>query len=93
MRRGEHAAPTPQSTNGRRALQGIVGIVTAVVAGGCAAVAGSPGGGAVSWPVATAAFVITLVLLFVYWDRSLAEVRSRLTPMYPSPPGEFTGRH
>jgi hypothetical protein len=66
--------------------QGIVGIVTAVVAGGCGGLADSPGGGAVAWPLAALAFLVTLILLFVYWHRSLVDMRPALGPMYPTPP-------
>lgn len=66
--------------------QGIVGIVTAVVAGSCGGLAGSPAGGAVAWPLAAIAFVITLVCLFLYWHRSLTDMRAALRPIYPTPP-------
>jgi hypothetical protein len=66
--------------------QGIVGIVTAVVAGGCGGLAGSSGGGVVAWPLAAAAFLLTLALLFLYWHRSLIDMRATLTPIYPTPP-------
>lgn len=65
--------------------QGIVGIVTAVVAGGCAGVPGSLGGTAVGWTSATVAFLLTLSALFFYWHRSLTDARGRLRPMYPTP--------
>lgn len=66
--------------------QGIVGIVTAVVAGACGGLAGSPGGPIVAWPLAAVLFLVTLVLLFVYWHRSLTDARAALRPMYPTPP-------
>jgi ABC-type nickel/cobalt efflux system permease component RcnA len=52
--------------------QGIVGIVTAVVAAGCGALAASPAGNVMAWLGAILAFLVTLVALFVYWHRSLA---------------------
>ena len=58
--------------------QGIVGIVTAVVAAGCAGLAASPAGGAASWIAASLAFLITLVAAL----RLLAAV-----------PGQHPGRH
>lgn len=64
--------------------QGIVGIVTAVVAGGCVGLAASAAGGAVAWPVAVAGFLLTLTLLYLYWHRSLREIRRSFPPMYPS---------
>jgi hypothetical protein len=66
--------------------QGIVGIVTAVVAGGCAGVAGSLGGAVTAWTTAAVAFLITLWILFLYWHRSLVRARASLRPMYPEPP-------
>lgn len=65
--------------------QGIVGIVTAVVAGGCGGLAASPVGSLAAWVVATVAFLVTLVALFVYWHRSLTDVRAAIRPMYPTP--------
>ena len=65
--------------------QGIVGIVTAVVAGGCGAVAGSAAGAVAAWAIASGAAAITLFLHFFYWHRSLAQIRARLIPMYPTP--------
>ncbi len=65
--------------------QGIVGVVTAVVAGGCGGLAGAAGGGVVAWSLASLAFLVTLVLLYVYWHRSLADIRATLAPHYPTP--------
>lgn len=66
--------------------QGIVGIVTAVVAGACGGLAGSPAGGVVAWPIAALAFLLTLVLLYLYWHRSLTDMRTAFRPRYPTPP-------
>ncbi|NYE18859.1 hypothetical protein [Microbacterium immunditiarum] len=68
--------------------QGIVGIVTAVVAGGCVGLAASAAGGAVAWPLALLSFAITLALLYIYWHRSLSEVRRSYPPMFPSSPAD-----
>jgi fatty acid desaturase len=65
--------------------QGIVGIVTAVVAAGCAALASSPAGSIVAWLVAALAFLVTMVALFVYWHRSLTDMRVAIRPIYPTP--------
>jgi hypothetical protein len=65
--------------------QGIVGVITAVIAGGCGGLAGSAAGPALGWTLAAAGFVLTLCLLFLGWHRSLAELRARLVPMYPTP--------
>jgi hypothetical protein len=65
--------------------QGIVGIVTAVVAAGCGGLAVSPVGSAVAWLVATVAFVVTPVALFVYWHRALTDMHAAIRPIHPMP--------
>ena len=65
--------------------QGIVGIVTAVVAAGCGELAASPAGSVVAWLVAALAFLVTMVTLFVYWHRSLADMRAAIRPIHPTP--------
>jgi len=66
--------------------QGIVGIVTAVVAAGCAGLAVSPADSVVaSWLLAAAAFLVTLAALFIYWHRSLADMRAVIHPIHPTP--------
>jgi uncharacterized membrane protein len=65
--------------------QGIVGIVTAVVAAGCGALAASPAGNVMAWLGAILAFLGTLVALFVYWHRSLADIRAAIRPLHPTP--------
>jgi uncharacterized membrane protein len=65
--------------------QGIVGIVTAVVAAGCGAPAASPAGNVMAWLGAILAFLVTLVALFVYWHRSLADIRAAIRPLHPTP--------
>ena len=65
--------------------QGIVGIVTAVVAAGSGGLAASPAGGAATWIAAIGAFLITLLALFAYWHRSLAALRATTPPMYLTP--------
>jgi hypothetical protein len=65
--------------------QGIVGVVTAVVAGGCGGFAGSTGGAVAAWVSGAVAFAVTLTLLFVFWHRSLSRMRAILEPMYPTP--------
>lgn len=64
--------------------QGIVGVVTALVAAGCAGLAASPLGGGVAWVLAVIAFAVTLAALFAYWQRSLAELRARIRPLNPT---------
>ena len=65
--------------------QGIVGIVTAVVAAGCGALAASSAGSVAAWIAAIAAFSITLIGLFVYWHRSLVGIRAAIRPLFPTP--------
>lgn len=65
--------------------QGNVGIVTAVVAAGCGALVASPAGNVVAWLGAILAFLVTLVALFVYWHRSLADIRAAIRPLHPTP--------
>jgi hypothetical protein len=65
--------------------QGIVGIVTAVVAAGCGGFAASPAGTVVAWIAAALVFLITLVSLFVYWQRSLDAIRAAIRPIFPTP--------
>jgi hypothetical protein len=31
------------------------------------------------------AFLVTLVALFVYWHRSLADIRAAIRPLHPTP--------
>jgi hypothetical protein len=65
--------------------QGIVGIVTAVVAAGCGGLAASLAGTVAAWTMAILAFLITLTALFVYWRRSLSEIRAAIHPLHPTP--------
>jgi hypothetical protein len=66
--------------------QGIVGIVTAVVAAGCGALAASPARSVIAtWLLATLAFLVTLIALFVYWHRALSGMRTAIRPMHPTP--------
>ena len=68
--------------------QGIVGVLTAAVASAVGALAVVTAGPAAVWAMATGAFVITLVALFIYWLRSLAEIQRAIKPLYPTPPDE-----
>src|SRR4051812_47467900 len=64
--------------------QGIVGVVSASLAGiigGLATVWLSP---ATGWIVGTVAFVITLLGLFTYWNRSTAEIQRAIRPLNPT---------
>lgn len=65
--------------------QGIVGVVTAALAGAFSALAtatlGFPG-----WITAAAAFLASLTILFGYWQRSIGQLRRSLRPINPTPP-------
>ena len=63
--------------------QGIVGIVTAVVAGACGGLVASGAGAGVAWTVGVCAGALTVVLLFGFWGRSLSQVRADYPPMLP----------
>ena len=66
--------------------QGIVGIVTAVVAAGWAGLAAFPADNVVaSWLLAALAFLVTLIALLAYWRRSLTSMRAVLRPLHPTP--------
>jgi hypothetical protein len=69
--------------------QGIVGIVTAAVAAACAGLAAAGAGATVMWIAASAGFVVTVVTLFLYWGRSIADIRRAITPLRPTPSDEL----
>ncbi len=65
--------------------QGVVGIVTAAVAAAFAGLAVAPLGSLAVVILAGAAFLVTLVVLFTYWQRSIAEIVAAREPMFPTP--------
>jgi hypothetical protein len=65
--------------------QGIVGVVSGAVAAAIAGLAAAPLGYLALTAVAAVAFLITVALLLVYWQRSLRELIAYVEPMYPSP--------
>lgn len=67
--------------------QGIVGAMSAALAGAIAGFATAPLGPGFTWTLAPAVFIITLVMLFRYWNRSYRQLQAALRPMSPSPPG------
>jgi hypothetical protein len=69
--------------------QGIVGVVTSVVAGAVAGLAASDLGAGLAWAIAVGAFAVTLGALFIYWQRSLTELRAAIRPLSPTPPAEL----
>jgi hypothetical protein len=68
--------------------QGIVGVITASVAAVFGGVAFVPLGATPGWIAAAILFVVTLVALFAYWQRSLRELWAAIKPLYPTPPDE-----
>jgi hypothetical protein len=68
--------------------QGIVGVITGVVAASVASLAIIWAGPVVWWLAGAAAFLLTVVLLFIYWQRSLAEVQAAVRPLSSTPADE-----
>ena len=69
--------------------QGIVGIVTGVVAAAIAGIALAPVDLRVAWLASAVAFVATVGSLFTYWQRSLRDLRSGIRTLFPTPPDEL----
>jgi hypothetical protein len=69
--------------------QGIVGVMTAVVAGAFAGLAAAGFGPTAAWLAAVAAFSLNIAALFVYWQRSLVELQVSIKPLSPTPPEEI----
>jgi hypothetical protein len=69
--------------------QGIVGIITGAVAAAIAGLALSAPGPAVAWLAAAAALLLTVVALFAYWQRSLAEIQAAIRPLSSTPADEL----
>jgi len=70
--------------------QGIVGVITAAVVGAFSAL-GTATLGFPGWVTAAGAFVLTLVVLFAYWQRSIDQLLRSLRPINPTPPTEGAG--
>jgi hypothetical protein len=68
--------------------QGIVGIISGVVAAAFAGLAAGALGEASAWTAAAATFVVFVAVLLWYWRRSLHELRARIRPISPTPPDE-----
>ena len=67
--------------------QGIVAVMTSAVAGvivGLAALMVSPTT-VLPWIAGAVAFLVTIALLFSYWNRSLQRLRAAIRPLNPSP--------
>jgi hypothetical protein len=69
--------------------QGIVGIITGAVAASIAGLALSSTGALPSWLAAGAALLITVALLFAYWQRELAEIEAAIRPLSSTPAEEL----
>ncbi len=69
--------------------QGIVGVVAAAVAAAFSWLAAAPAGDTAAWALAALAFAATVIGLFTYWQRSLAELRASIRPLFPTPPEEI----
>jgi hypothetical protein len=68
--------------------QGIVGVITGGVAAAIAGMALSSAGPAVAWLAAAVALLLTVAILFAYWQRSLAEIQGAIRPMSSTPDDE-----
>ena len=68
--------------------QGIVAVVSASLAGIIGGLATAWLTPAAGWIVGGVAFVVTLVALFRYWNRSLAALQAAIHPLNPTPPDE-----
>ncbi len=68
--------------------QGVVGVITGAVAAAFVALASIPIGTVAASIAAAAAFVMVVAVLFVYWQRSLAELGRAIRPLYPTPSDE-----
>jgi hypothetical protein len=69
-------------------MQGVVGVVCAVLAAAIVGLASEGAGPALSWSVAAATFAITLVALILYWRRSFHSLRKAIRPINPTSPDE-----
>jgi hypothetical protein len=69
--------------------QGIVGVITGAVAASVAGVLFSWTSPVVYWLVAAAALLLTVAVLFAYWQRSLAEIQAAIRPISSTPADEM----
>ena len=66
--------------------QGIVAVVCAALAGIIGGLATSLWSATFAWGVAVLAFVVTLVGLLRYWNRSFKQIQEAVRPVFPTPP-------
>jgi hypothetical protein len=69
--------------------QGIVGVVNAAVAAAFVGLALARTDPIIAWGAAAVAFAITVIGLFVYWQRSLQALFSSIRPINPTPPDAY----
>ena len=68
--------------------QGIVGIITGAVAASIAGLALTWTNPLVSWLATAAALLLTVAVLFAYWQRELAEIQAAIRPISSTPADE-----
>jgi hypothetical protein len=69
--------------------QGIVGVITGLVAASIAGLALTWTSPLASWLVAAGAFLLTVAVLFTYWQRSLADIQAAVRPLSSTPDDEL----
>jgi hypothetical protein len=68
--------------------QGIVGVITGAVAASITGLALSGSGAVISWLVALGALFVTVAVLFIYWQREVAEIQASIQPVSTTPADE-----
>jgi hypothetical protein len=66
--------------------QGIVAVMSSAVAGVIAGLAVSWVSIAAAWVVGLGTFVIVVLALLTYWNRSIASLQASIRPLHPTPP-------
>jgi protein-S-isoprenylcysteine O-methyltransferase Ste14 len=69
--------------------QGIVGVITGAVAASMAGLALNWTSPLLSWLAAAGALLLTVAVLFAYWQRSLAEIQAAMRPLSSTPADEL----
>jgi hypothetical protein len=69
--------------------QGIVGVITGAVAASIAGLAFTSTSALASWLAAAVALLVTVAVLFAYWQRQLAEIQGAIRPLYSTPADEL----
>jgi hypothetical protein len=69
--------------------QGIVGVITGAVAASIAGLALDWTSPLISWLAAIGALLLTVAVLFAYWQRSLAEIQAAVRPLSSTPDDEL----